>query len=99
RDDLVTGVQTCALPISGHRGRQLARLLAFIPPLIVVDCVPPERTRHMPAKAALDRSSTLRPFLPRLTTRWISEQPDVRVQSLPRSEERRVGEVCRCRVA
>ena len=37
----------------------------------------------MPAKAALDRSSTLRPFLPRLTIRWISEQPDVRVQSLP----------------
>ena len=37
----------------------------------------------MSAKIALDRSSALRPFLPRLTIRWISEQPDVRVQSLP----------------
>src|SRR5262249_38274823 len=37
----------------------------------------------MSAKVALDRSSALRPFLPRLTIRWISEQPDVRVQSLP----------------
>jgi class 3 adenylate cyclase/tetratricopeptide (TPR) repeat protein len=37
----------------------------------------------MAAKVALDRSAALRPFLPRLTIRWISEQPEARVQSLP----------------
>jgi class 3 adenylate cyclase/tetratricopeptide (TPR) repeat protein len=34
------------------------------------------------ANVSTDRSSKLRPFLPRLTIRWISEQPDVRVRAL-----------------
>ena len=37
----------------------------------------------MSAKVALDRSSALRPFLPRLTIRWLCERPEVRVRSLP----------------
>jgi len=31
---------------------------------------------------SIDRSSKLRPFLPRLTIRWISEHPEVRVRAL-----------------
>ena len=34
------------------------------------------------ADVSIDRSSKLRPFLPRLTIRWISEDPDVRVRAL-----------------
>jgi class 3 adenylate cyclase/tetratricopeptide (TPR) repeat protein len=34
------------------------------------------------ADVSTDRSSKLRPFLPRLTIRWISEEPDVRVRAL-----------------
>jgi class 3 adenylate cyclase/tetratricopeptide (TPR) repeat protein len=34
------------------------------------------------ANVSTDRSSKLRPFLPRLTIRWISEDPDVRVRAL-----------------
>ena len=34
------------------------------------------------ANVSTDRSSKLRPFLPRLTIRWISEEPDVRVRAL-----------------
>ena len=34
------------------------------------------------ADVSTDRASQLRPFLPRLTIRWISEQPDVRVRAL-----------------
>ena len=34
------------------------------------------------ANLSTDRSSKLRPFLPRLTIRWISEEPDVRVRAL-----------------
>ena len=34
------------------------------------------------ADVSTDRASQLRPFLPRLTIRWISEQPGVRVRAL-----------------
>jgi class 3 adenylate cyclase/tetratricopeptide (TPR) repeat protein len=34
------------------------------------------------ANLSTDRASKLRPFLPRLTIRWISEDPDVRVRAL-----------------
>src|SRR5438874_932721 len=33
-------------------------------------------------EVALDRSAALRPFLPRLTIKWIVEQPEQRVQAI-----------------
>src|SRR2546430_12706879 len=81
RDLTVTGVQTCALPISGHPRRPRHR---------------PECAGSAdPIGAPIDvRAPTLPPFERRLRRR--SSAGFARAID-PRSEERRVGEECRSR--
>src|SRR3989440_5759473 len=82
RDLIVTGVQTCALPIS--------TLYATHPPPSISDatslCPPPSPSS--PARRAPGASSSSSPPAASST---------VKTRTTPRSEERRVGKECRSR--
>src|SRR5205085_4617628 len=94
RDLTVTGVQTCALPIS----------LAFVPPLAQVlalplapASLPPFAQASFPAavRACLARSSEA--LAARSSTARLQLEDEAAALPLPaRSEERRVGKECRC---
>src|SRR5207244_9816921 len=85
RDDLVTGVQTCALPISGLPSAFLRR----------EDCRAGAGTRvehdFTTPRAVLDRAGRCRKLPAPSGCKSMS--------STPRSEERRVGKECRRRLA
>src|SRR5207244_8205406 len=94
RDDLVTGVQTCALPILSHRAKEVQR--SARPQLLAVD-----------ADASGDSASTRErlvhaipgklPSGTRATTRWTAARATAAELSCcasRRSEERRVGKEC-----
>src|SRR5207244_7440186 len=88
RDDLVTGVQTCALPIS----------------LTQQYLEPPRRgsqvVRQRSAKPLFASSILARASFPCLALwRWSSPPPARPGSAAPRSEERRVGKECSSRRA
>src|SRR5690606_40227847 len=81
RDFHVTGVQTCALPISTYQGRtrrEYPTLMAYLPPLVEADVQEFLLSELAPAYAA-------------------SMVPDPVTGISYRSEERRVGKECRSR--
>src|SRR5205807_3813450 len=86
RDYKVTGVQTCALPISRDRGRLEAQL-ADVDGRVAVQALQALQ-RLVP-----DSDSSLSP-----RARTLLLHPDAAVRSV-RSEERRVGKECRARLA
>src|SRR3989449_7122297 len=89
RDVAVTGVQTCALPISLDELRRVvtnARALDDRPP--TVDLWPAIATR-----IGLASRSKVRP----LARRFAFTVPQLAAASVVRSEERRVGKECRSR--
>src|SRR5690606_39687795 len=84
RDFHVTGVQTCALPISGLRRPEYLGLLAWTLFASWLALVPERwRQRHPERVAGLERRWWGRALLPRRSDWWM------------RSEERRVGKECR----
>src|SRR5205823_8246636 len=85
RDKLVTGVQTCALPIYPHRLQlALAKFFPDVPITVVNKGVPRQSTRQMVGRFATD---------------VIPEDPILVVweTGISRSEERRVGKERRLR--
>src|SRR5205823_10882527 len=85
RDKLVTGVQTCALPISSplsSRRRSLG---------LPCHCWAKTKVRSRPVKRATRiRASS--------AATWVLESAAIAiVPFISRSEERRVGKECRCR--
>src|SRR5207244_5283954 len=89
RDDLVTGVQTCALPISEY-SESLARNESIILKqfIRVFGCTIPEIDTHYVFKCPI----RLRELLPRtsVSPSFLLPEPKCSV----RSEERRVGKEC-----
>src|SRR5258708_17962043 len=81
RDDLVTGVQTCALPIYGE----------------VPVCGRPPRAHPLTLIVAGPLSAPRTPALRRYVTTQSAVRIDPAVHRLARSEERRVGKECRSR--
>src|SRR5205823_11899970 len=96
RDKLVTGVQTCALPISEARytGRDDREDWTWYRPLLA-HCV-----RHGAPGPVLDLGSGLG-FFVECCRRWNIDcvGVDASEHAASRSEERRVGKECRCRWA
>src|SRR5205823_8563198 len=88
RDKLVTGVQTCALPI-----------LFELPDELLPDLAEVGRVRH-PALATFVLRVRLRLVREVPTVVWaLSMDPGQTLVPCERSEERRVGKECRTRVA
>src|SRR5207237_4204951 len=89
RDSSVTGVQTCALPISDHKLLATRDLRPYAKSSLWSRHLSKRtRTRHSPLKTESK-------------TRVANERPQTETQSFPhtvgvRSEERRVGKECRC---
>src|SRR5207244_7154013 len=94
RDDLVTGVQTCALPIyvlenlavlARERLEAAARLLARAPHLIEIELVEEREQPHHADRVAFPRRVEFLLFLKERRELFAHEE---------RSEERRVGKAC-----
>src|SRR5258708_21434356 len=95
RDDLVTGVQTCALPISAKRLRsRLLRLIARFRSLCSVLRLARPVSASCPARWRSARSADLRCWYWAICNAIARSDSSV---SMSRSEERRVGKECRSR--
>src|SRR5205823_8077248 len=92
RDKLVTGVQTCALPISPRS----ARLRCFAARLCSCGHPTPARCHHTGAAIGDQRSSDV-PTLNIDNAAIRLRQSLAKGAPTVRSEERRVGKECRCR--
>src|SRR5699024_11541341 len=92
RDRNVTGVQTCALPISAEDRTSLLSGLAHDPVLrdVFLPLTSGAALHIPPASAIRD---------PRALIRWINDSAISIAHTTPRSEERRVGKECRSRGA
>src|SRR5207244_6731657 len=97
-DDLVTGVQTCALPICGTREKQVSRPR-------VVFAVGKEwktgctygRADHSCQERKLENILRALKDLPATSKARYQVTAHHTFQGVPRSEERRVGKACRSR--
>src|SRR5207249_6219850 len=94
RDRNVTGVQTCALPISLRKSLSSVMIFSTFKLSILALLLNLGSSEVLPARGAqgADSDSLGRP--------WLSRSPDqgsTRSRN-ERSEERRVGKECRCRV-
>src|SRR2546423_4996276 len=82
RDKLVTGVQTCALPICDQRRRR--KIL-------------PKGIPHYFSSASLVAGLSVTPLAPARLVSVGGWSATGRIRRAPRSEERRVGKECRSR--
>src|SRR5205823_7015326 len=98
RDKLVTGVQTCALPISnicwdsvaGNHRLRLGSRLRYEEPNRELGCL--GRAERLSSEAGRLRADVREPGVLPMPTLPVSAEPS-------RSEERRVGKECRSRSA
>src|SRR5947208_7656644 len=81
RDDLVTGVQTCALPISASTSQQIVGPISWKVLVVLLRRADPH------CHTASSSNTGIRPCFARTST----------FISIGRSEERRVGKECRSR--
>src|SRR5207244_5736484 len=96
RDDLVTGVQTCALPIWREplvQGRGEFSLRGGI-----LDCFPPSRRHPLRAEFFGDELESLREFEVE-SQGSVGNVVNARILPAARSEERRVGQALPRRLA
>src|SRR5207302_6607470 len=94
RDFHVTGVQTCALPISRDEAREAARhVRAAKPHAAYLAATAPPVPRGPPAARSADRDGISRTACARQAAGPPSEALAIRSS---RSEERRVGKESRC---
>src|SRR5204863_4495547 len=99
RDLYVTGVQTCALPISGferHRA-PIWELHGQVEPLADVEGAGPAGDERVPAPVSVQVGERLPDVLGRGGHGEVSGEDLAHLSA--RSEERRVGKECRCRGA
>src|SRR5207245_8809743 len=89
RDATVTGVQTCALPISDTRGL-LSQRRPLIPKRICAQ--PPKWITCLPA--ALSIAASGKPYEPHPRSTTEASDDSASVYMYLRSEERRVGKEC-----
>src|SRR5438552_6201480 len=92
RDDLVTGVQTCALPIYGRQSVPYSVVAAVDPSL------PPPFGPLLPGNATLGENDIVLVNWLAKDSPW-DEQTGEQITLAYRSEERRVGKECRSRWA
>src|SRR5206468_8948067 len=92
RDLIVTGVQTCALPISAHRGGEGARGRSTSRRRRIMG----HKVNPIGLRVGINRTWDSRWFASRAEYgRLLHEDMHIRDHIL-RSEERRVGKECRC---